>query len=450
MDTPENIKTRAEALEFLARSSIYGNLGLFVGSGFSMAVMNRDFGPIPLTWGALIEAAANALRVDYAKIQQMGRSYPEIATAVCEKLAIDRGIEFSDACVLLRNEIAQLTSWYPNEKEREEFSGLLAVISPSWIITTNYDLVIESLLTGRCLSLGPDDQLVNPTDAVPVYHLHGVRTHPSGIVIIQEDYIALFRPNEYRQLKLALTIKESTTLILGYGLGDVNVLTAVDWSRNVFSESKGRYPHGLVQIIRSRHPADEPYKDKNDVLILETDQLKTFLAELGEALGFFRDVHEHELEQLKILADELNDPKADDVTRFIDDTAFRKQWLEEIRKYEPQLISGFLNFFQRCIDETWERAKPSGAFHAYDQNLTMLLDILEAFEVKKLPPALFQTIAYSLDRVASYVGDLMGESWQAAKTWETRKGDIPKETVDELRAICKQSGYYRLEGKLPT
>ncbi len=51
--------------------------------------------------------------------------------------------------------------------------------------------------------------------------MHGIRTSPNSIIISQEDYISLFRPNQYRQQKLSLSIKESTTLIIGYGLGDV-------------------------------------------------------------------------------------------------------------------------------------------------------------------------------------------------------------------------------------
>jgi SIR2-like domain len=449
MDTPIDIKTRDDALAFLARSSIYGNLGLFVGAGFSMAVMDRDFGPVPLSWGVLIETAAKGLGVDWSNIQQAGRSFPQIATEVCEILSKAKGTKFAEAAAELRGEIARLTSWYPNDNERKEFSGLLNDIGPSWIITTNYDLVIESLLTGACVSLGPDDQLLRPANVVPVYHLHGIRTNPSGIVITQEDYIALFRPNEYRQIKLALTIKESVTLLLGYGLGDVNVLTAVDWSRNVFAESKGTYPHGIVQVVRSRTPTKVPYTDKNDVLILETEQLKPFLTELAVYLQLARDFHEHNLEGARELAEQLNNPEANDVTRFIDDLTFRKQLLDDLREYEVHLIAGFVNFFQRCIDETWERAKPSGAFSAYDQNLTMLLDLLDAFDIKKFPPALFETIAYSLDRVAYYIGYSKGESWEAAQTWEGRKGSIPNETLEELKAMCRQSGYYRLYQKLP-
>jgi len=33
-------------------------------------------------------------------------------------------------------------------------------IDPSWVITTNYDLVIEKLLTGKCVTLGPENYFV--------------------------------------------------------------------------------------------------------------------------------------------------------------------------------------------------------------------------------------------------------------------------------------------------
>ncbi len=156
-----------------------------------------------------------------------------------QKLLQKKCVSFNASLQELKQEIAALTSWYPTDEQREKYSKYLEAFEPSWIVTTNYDLVIETLLTGRSTALGPNDPLSAPKGVVPVFHLHGVRTNPEEIIIAQEDYITLFRPGEYRQMKLALTIKESTTLLLGYALGDVNVLTALDWSRNVFLE-RGR------------------------------------------------------------------------------------------------------------------------------------------------------------------------------------------------------------------
>src|SRR5271166_1652654 len=52
--------------------------------------------------------------------------------------------------------------------------------------------------------------------------------------------------------------KESTTCLLGYGLGDVNVLTALDWSKNVYEKEHGDYPHEVIQIVRTKAPRSSP------------------------------------------------------------------------------------------------------------------------------------------------------------------------------------------------
>ena len=41
--------TRGEVMRFLAESSIYGNLGLFIGAGFSKAFVTLTVGPEPLS-----------------------------------------------------------------------------------------------------------------------------------------------------------------------------------------------------------------------------------------------------------------------------------------------------------------------------------------------------------------------------------------------------------------
>ncbi|MCA4898791.1 MAG: hypothetical protein ACK5QG_18400 [Bacteroidota bacterium] len=100
--------------------------------------------------------------------------------------------------------------------------------------------------------------------------------------------------------------------------------------------------------------------------------------------------------------------------------------------------------FSKAIDETWRRAESKGAFFAYNQNLTLLLDILENIELWKIPPALLESIAYNLDRVAYYVGNKKGKSSAAYTTWNKRKDKIPENTKNELQNIGKARNYYRL------
>lgn len=436
--------TRTEAIEFISESSMYGNLGLFVGAGFSKAVMNNGFDQIALSWDQLLEKASERLDIDYGDIWKEGVGYPDVASSICAKYSEANNCTYNEALSRLKRQLALLTSWYPDKENREKYSNYLNNLDAEWIVTTNYDLIIEILLTGKSIPLGPDESLTSPKDQVPVYHLHGIRTNPEGIIIAQEDYVSLFRPNEYRQIKLALTIKESTTLLLGYGLGDVNVLTAIDWSKNVFVNKQENYPHDVIQIYRTENPKDTPYRDRNGILIVETSELTKFFDEYSEIHESLKEEKEKQDISLRELSGRLESPDEDLINKFIDDEAFRIDLLKNLSTFSTNLISGFVSFLNSCIDETWVRAEPNGAFKAYDQGLTVLLDILTTLKFKQIPPALLETCAYALQRVGYYVGDGHGESWQANRTFERRKGELSKELVDELKNIAEQHCYANL------
>lgn len=438
-------QTREEALKLVSKSAIYGNLGLFVGTGMSMAVLNSEWDTIALSWKELIYKCAEEFKIKLnEEIVTEGLSYPEIATEVAKIISKKEKVDYITATKKLKEKIAELTSWYPENKDRILYGKILEEINPSWIITTNYDLIIECLLTGKCLSLGPNDQLISPQGLIPVYHLHGIRTNPDSIIISQEDYISLFRPNQYRQQKLSLSIKESTTLIIGYGLGDVNVLTAVDWTKNVYSNQRINYPQDIIQLLFTVNPKNKPYRDWNDILIIEFNNLYSVLNEIRDLILTERQLDLDEVAKLNDLNEILKNPEESHVTAFIDDKEFRDSVIDTISENNEKLISGFLELFSKCMDETWNRAKPNGAFEAYNQNLIILLDILEKIELLKIPPALFESIAYNFDRVSRYIGTSLGESRSAYGTLNRRKDKIPLNALGELKNIAKSRGYTSL------
>lgn len=437
---PKN-PTRQQVLTFISDSASYGNLGAFIGAGFSKAVLNDESASIALSWGDLLENASKKIGVDYNAVSKIGVGYPEIASSICKSHSENSECDYAQSLSTLKREVAALTSWYPDKEKREKFSKYLESLSLSWIITTNYDMVIESLLTGKSVPLGPNDSLSSPDGVIPVFHLHGLRTNPEEIIIAQEDYVALFRPSEYRQIKLALTIKESTTLFLGYGLGDVNVLTALDWSRNVFKSEVANYPNDVIQILRKDNPTEEPYRDKNGIVIIEVGDLSNFFEEFMKVRMGDLNKKKKEQEALKDLADKLNVPDSEIIEKFIDDEQFRSEMLKILSKFSVHLISGFVSFLNKCLDETWMRSRRVGAFEGYNQNLILILDILTAFSISRFPPALFQTAAYGLQRVGYYVGNDTGQSWAAKNTWDSRKNDLSREVVDELKSIAEQHGY---------
>lgn len=275
---------RERVFAFIRESTAYGNLGAFIGAGFSKAVLDDTNDNSVLTWSELLDEASVKMGVEFASIARIGQGYPEIASAICMKHSESSGCDYRASLTRLKHEVAALTDCCA-DLCTSAYADYLEFLDPAWIITTNYDLVIENLLPDRTIPLGPNDALSSPRGKVPVYHLHGLCTRPEEIIIAQEDYITLFRPSEYRQVKLALTIRESTTLILGYGLGDVNVLTALDWSSNVFKGEQASFPHAVIQVLRKDNPREMPYWDKNGLVIVESSSLTDFFQELMNSYG---------------------------------------------------------------------------------------------------------------------------------------------------------------------
>ena len=230
-------------------------------------------------------------------------------------------------------------------------------------------------------------------------------------------------------------------MLLGYGLGDVNVLTALDWSRNVFKSEEANYPNDVIQVLRKNNPTKEPYRDKNGIMIIEVEDLSNFFEEYIDVRK--KDLKEKKKEQeaLSDLANEFDKPNNEMIEKFIDDEEFRSETLKKLSKFSIHLVSGFVSFLDKCIDETWERSRPDGAFEGYNQNLILILDILTAFTINHFPPALFQTAAYGLQRVGYYIGNDTGKSWAAKKTWDNRKHELSQEAVAELKSIAKQHDY---------
>jgi hypothetical protein len=437
---------REEVLDYLAASSAYGNLCLFIGAGFSKELVGEE----ALSWGALLQVAAAEMGVefDFSHGALAGIGYPEVASLLCQQHSRENGLLFNRSLNSLKREVAELTSWYPSEEKKAFYSTRISDISPSWIVTTNYDLVLESLLPVTSMTIGPNEPLVFPKGRIPVYHLHGVRTDPGGIVIAREDYTALFRPNEYRQIKLALTLKESTTLLLGYGLGDDNVLTAYDWSQHVFSFEGGDYPHGVVQVVRAREPNLRPYRASNGVLVLEVSSLEDFFNEFMPKIEARREQDAREHANLAALETYINTSTDQAIVLFLDDEGRRNEILTLLRENHSHLIHCFIPFFESCVDEAFRRSGGNGQFQGYSECLTVILDVLMAYNNRTVPPALFQKIAHAFNRLAPRIGPNLGQSHQSNRQWIRRRGELPHRQLRELEIYSRRKHWVFVLGLL--
>ncbi|SFL73609.1 SIR2-like domain-containing protein [Gracilibacillus orientalis] len=434
--------------ERLFNSFNYGNLGMFIGAGFSKAVIGDD-SPQALGWFDLIKEVSEKFGIEFPSNEELiGVSFPELATIICKRLALKGCNDYEEAKGLFKKEICNLTNWLPSEQKTAEYREIFDILNPAWIVTTNYDLVLETILTGKCKSLSPMNYLSAPKNIIPIYHLHGTRLDYESIIVTQDDYITLFRPNEYRQSKLAMTIRESTTLILGSALGDMNVLTSVDWSKNIYTE-KNEYPYEIVQVLWTSDPQEDAYRDENGNIILEISDMELFLNDLTKYIINRQKEYDQELKQLFATKARLEEENEELVQSFIENESVRLELLDLLSKFEHSMISPYIQFLTVCIDKVWDMTNNYGAFEMYDKYLNIIMDILVQYEYPKMAPRLFQLTVNSLSRVLNYVSNrnerVKGNSYSATKTWHNRKYEIPDDMLIQIYHYSKQKDLINLE-----
>lgn len=439
---------RKDVLRKLFDAATFGNLGIFIGAGFSKAVVNTEAEDIALSWGELLRSAASIMEIDLGSLIQEGQSYPELASKLCATYAQQKSVTYDEAKLKLKNILSDETAWFPSGEVREKFSKHLKRMAPSWIATTNYDQVLECLLAGRCISLGPHDAFSSPRGVIPILHLHGSRAEPKEIIITQEDYVSLFRPTEYRQVRLALTIRESTTCLIGYGLGDVNVQAALDWSKNVYPNQAGDRPHEVVQLLWNPKPIQDPYRSNQGVLILEIESIESFFDEYRKHRIGWRKKLKKQKDDDEAVRAMLAEGKSEDIAKFIKDADWRKSVFESLTHADIRIAASLEVFLKKCFAETRIRSSRTNAFEEYGVDLGITIDLLTALPLKKFPTALLPVLVQNFNRLSMYIGYNSGDSWAAAKVWDKRKSELSDDMVREMLAISKQYLYTYAQNKL--
>lgn len=442
----------------LAEASLKGGMGLLIGTGFSRAATKRGLKPA-LSWKELLEAMAAELDLEFPPTGSQGMSYPRMASEFARTLR-DRIREESptvtgraalqQATSKVKEVASRLTAFQPNPVFADPLGSALDAIQPAWIVTTNYDLLIEQLL--------PDSDVLLPSEVIParagitpVYHLHGHRLAPASLVLTEEDYVETFRFGEYRQIKLSLLFSESTTLLVGYGLGDVNVLTAIDWARSYSSASRSRNRSStgsVIQTLWTPEGSDEPaFWGDHDELIIPITEITSFLEEIRDARAA--------LEKDEVLVRELVDQLETDENgrhRFLWDSDSREKYLDALVDYSSlhgnrkplELLDSILE-----PEEAWDAAP----FEVVRPILEAILDIFERWTESEPHPALFNALAGKLGEVSWYIGKkphkkIFGHAWAAQRVWHDRKQDIPARTRRMLRTFAVENGYSNLVGLL--
>lgn len=211
---------------------------LFVGSGLSRRYIDLE------TWEDLLRNFAKLTSKPYGYFSSSSEgNYPKLATEISLSLHekwweadefADSRAEFEkeasqDKSSALKIEIAKyikdksknITTSPELVAELEEFRKVVV----DGIITTNWDLLLESLFPSYHPYVGQNELLFSaPQQVAEIYKIHGDCTVPNSLVLTERDYQVFDQRNPYLVAKLLTIFIEHPVIFLGYSLTDKNIV----------------------------------------------------------------------------------------------------------------------------------------------------------------------------------------------------------------------------------
>ena len=449
------METRAEIISRIAQASLGGNLGYFIGTGFSIALTTGTARPAP-NWTSLLRELVSPLNEYLARLNAVGTvelpapedAYGTSAAALASSLCRDFGArllttsEFSGvepsqvhaaAKLAFKFEIARLCAFSPQLDYQARVAAALRVAQPKWIVTTNYDVLIEELVPDSA-SLHPQQPIVHRPNSVPVYHLHGHRRDPASVVILEEDYHALLLTQEYRHARLAVAFSESLTVLLGYSLGDVNVQLALKSAVAFDLDSEDSNAGKVIQAVYAPMGGDPSEVD--GLTILPISDVASFLEEVARACTSQQTAdadHERAWEQYFEQAKD----------EFVANAEHRRRSMPHIIRRAETHAERTTAWLDEALTPVLQKAREDGGFNHYGTITTVLLDLLAADEFKSAHPALFAWAYGWLAIVATMITEdpgrqKLGDSWAATRVWHERKADISADVLALIRARAER------------
>jgi SIR2-like domain len=208
---------------------------LFIGSGFSRRYLNLE------NWhGLLSRFCVTGKPFDYYLTSADG-DYPKAAGLLAEDFhdywwTAD---EYKESIVLHESEQKSRTSAlrieicsylqnidsctesnpnYPDEL------NLLKTLNIDGIITTNWDLFLETIFPDYKVYVGQKELLFSNSQGIgEIYKIHGCSSQPNSLVLTDKDYKEFDDRNAYLAAKLITLFIEHPIVFIGYSMSDKNI-----------------------------------------------------------------------------------------------------------------------------------------------------------------------------------------------------------------------------------
>ena len=436
--------SRDGVFESICKATRIDTLGLFIGSGFSKALLEGDNHFKSYSWSELLRRVSDDFNITRDVLNE-GKPYSEVASVICFEYAKAHSISHKEAERQMKFKIAEIVNVIPSNHKIKEYETIFARLNPNWIVTTNYDSIIEQIIREKALPINPKDTYIKIRDFTPVYHIHGSIFDPESIVITNEDYIHTLRISDYRHARLPFIIKESTVLMIGYSLNDLNVLSAVDYSKNVYSNDMS-YDTPIIQLLYKKNPNNEPYYSDDGIIIQEVSNLSDYFLEYLEFEKRYRGQIGKVTKQVNELVELLSNADEGLVISFISDSSFRLKYIHTISGIAREfwyIYSSYTAFLNKCFGLLWNKASAYGAFEEYNNILCLLLDIIENLDYDNSPLSFVDYLVNNFSEIALFVGNEKGQSYSAFSTWELRKVVFPERFVEEYIKRRKDDYNYK-------
>lgn len=424
--------TKDDVFEIICKAARSDTLGLFVGSGFTKAVL-KDGVQKAYDWKELLVESCDRMEI-VRDVFNDGMPYPQIASTICHEYVKAQTVSLKDAERKLKMTIADLVNASPQKNTLVEYEDYFKELIPNWIVTTNYDLIIEQILHEKAFLINPKDSFIKTKDFIPVYHIHGSITDPESIVITNEDYTQTLRLSDYRHARLPFLIKESTVLMIGYSLNDLNVLSALDYSQNIYTNVSATFETPIIQLLYKEDPKQEPYID-NNIVIQEIGDLSNYFSELINFIKRYKSIIGKKTNEVKKLLEFFTNADGEDISAFIDDKDRRQEIFNTIKSIDFEfwyIYPSYMAFLNKSFGILWDKARVQNAFSYYRDILDLLLDIIENIDYEKVPLSLLEYLIEQFKDISYSVGETLGQSWAAKELWDRRCNSIPKEFINEL------------------
>lgn len=309
---------------------------LFVGSGMSRRYLGAE------NWEELLKRFCGLIGGNYTKIRsQADGDLMKIASILAQSYSDkwwdsdikgDKEERYTEHLLKKDSPLKIEISDYLKDIHKntlEEYQAEIELLASSkidGIITTNWDLFLESIFSEFSVFVGQDGLFSSRNHGIAeIYKIHGCASEPNSLILTSQDYELFRKKNPYLSSKLLTIFIEHPIIFLGYSLTDPHILEILEEIVECFPESKMDALKENIIFVEWSADADEPVLTES--IILKTLPVKLIKAssymEIFEVLSEVkRRIPAHIFRQIKDELYELvvtNDPKGKLYVKDVDD-----------------------------------------------------------------------------------------------------------------------------------